>query len=280
MNERLVRLEAFAKQMIEGSLARLFGQHLQLTDVVSSLAHAIEDNARQAADGIRHAPDLYAIRLHPADHTALSETAPDLADQLAAATHDLAVQAGFQLDATPYVTIESDPLMLPHTMAVIARHSHAVPHDTQPLPVTGIPNMPVTAASPSVVNPQLILNGHLAFPLTRSVINVGRRADNHLVLDDQRVSRAHAQLRLRLGHYVVYDLNSTGGTLVNDQRITEHILRHGDVLSFAGVTAIYVEDGSGLHRVPTDTQMHDRRQALAQEEAAFSGDDAAHEPLN
>jgi hypothetical protein len=41
-----------------------------------------------------------------------------------------------------------------------------------------------------------------------------------------------------------------------------------------------VEDGSGLHRVPTDTQMHDRRQALAQEEAAFPGDHAAHEPLN
>ena len=108
------------------------------------------------------------------------------------------------------------------------------------------------------MNPQLIVNGTTNFPLNRSVINVGRRGDNHLILDDQRVSRLHAQLRLRLGRYVVYDLNSTGGTSVNGQRVTEAILQHGDVISFAGVTAIYVEDGSGVHRVPTDTQLRTR----------------------
>jgi pSer/pThr/pTyr-binding forkhead associated (FHA) protein len=74
------------------------------------------------------------------------------------------------------------------------------------------------------------------------VVSIGRRFDNHIILDDSRVSRAHAQLRLRFGHYVVYDLSSTGGTFVNDKRVEECVLRPGDVISLGGVTMIYGED--------------------------------------
>jgi len=59
-----------------------------------------------------------------------------------------------------------------------------------------------------------------------------------------RVSRSHAQLRLRFGHYVVYDLGSTAGTFVNGQRIEECVLRPGDVISLGGVPVIYGEDAS------------------------------------
>jgi pSer/pThr/pTyr-binding forkhead associated (FHA) protein len=62
------------------------------------------------------------------------------------------------------------------------------------------------------------------------------------VIDDARVSRSHAQLRLRFGHYVVYDLGSSGGTFVNGQRIEECVLRPGDVISLGGVPVIYGED--------------------------------------
>ena len=76
-------------------------------------------------------------------------------------------------------------------------------------------------------------------------INLGRRLDNHIIIDDPRVSRNHAQLRLRFGHYVVYNLGSTGGTFVNGQRIEECVLRPGDVISLGGVPIIYGEDSSG-----------------------------------
>jgi pSer/pThr/pTyr-binding forkhead associated (FHA) protein len=66
--------------------------------------------------------------------------------------------------------------------------------------------------------------------------------DNHLILDDPRVSRAHAQLRAVQGHYVLFDLNATGGTYVNGQRITQYTLKPGDVISLAGVPIIYGED--------------------------------------
>ncbi len=50
------------------------------------------------------------------------------------------------------------------------------------------------------------------------------------------------ELRAIRGRYVLFDLNSTGGTFVNGQRITQFTLRPGDVISLAGVTIIYGEE--------------------------------------
>jgi pSer/pThr/pTyr-binding forkhead associated (FHA) protein len=85
----------------------------------------------------------------------------------------------------------------------------------------------------------VIADGAKVIPLTREVINIGRRLENHVVIDDPRVSRSHAQLRAIKGRYVIFDLNSTGGTFINGQRITQSVLYPGDVISLAGVTLVY-----------------------------------------
>jgi len=44
-------------------------------------------------------------------------------------------------------------------------------------------------------------------------IKVGRNAENHIVLDDQRASRYHCEIiKHPLGHWYVRDLNSSYGT--------------------------------------------------------------------
>src|SRR5206468_12801287 len=64
---------------------------------------------------------------------------------------------------------------------------------------------------------------------------IGRDPQNDLVLDDRRVSRKHAEIRLRLGRYTLYDLQSTNGTYVNGRRVAEVVLADGDRLSIGGV---------------------------------------------
>ncbi|MDQ6675579.1 MAG: FHA domain-containing protein, partial [Chloroflexota bacterium] len=51
------------------------------------------------------------------------------------------------------------------------------------------------------------------------IVRVGRGADNDLVLSNQRVSRYHAQLRWVESGWLVYDLDSTNGTWVDQQRV-------------------------------------------------------------
>ncbi len=67
----------------------------------------------------------------------------------------------------------------------------------------------------------LVIDGVKVIPLTRTLVSIGRRVENTVVLDDPRVSRNHAHLRAIKGRYVLYDLDSTGGSFVNGVRVTQ-----------------------------------------------------------
>jgi pSer/pThr/pTyr-binding forkhead associated (FHA) protein len=90
-----------------------------------------------------------------------------------------------------------------------------------------------------------MVEGSRHFPLDRPLINIGRRLDNQLVLEDPHISRRHAQLRARGYRYVLYDLNSTAGTRVNGKQVQDWVLRPGDVVTLGTVQLIYGEDPKG-----------------------------------
>jgi hypothetical protein len=57
---------------------------------------------------------------------------------------------------------------------------------------------------------------------------IGRRSDNDIIIDDPSVSAAHAWIINHDGHYVILNTLSTNGTFVNDKRVHEAPLSHGD----------------------------------------------------
>ncbi len=256
------RAESLIEQLVEGGFARLFGQRLHPREVASRLAHAVEDNAALNSEGTLCAPNAYDVSLNPDDYGVLIETSPDLARQLAETVIELAHRAELVLTSFPKVAVLPESAVPPHDVWIAARHDTGGLRSTQALNAQSAPANP-QPASPR--NPQLILHGNTHVQVDRPVMNIGRRRTNHVVIDDPRVSRVHAQLRLRFGRYVLYDLGSMGGTFVNGQRVTECILRHGDVISLAGVALVYVEDESGVHNVPTDTQIRQQQYPSAED---------------
>ena len=60
------------------------------------------------------------------------------------------------------------------------------------------------------------------------VASLGRDLENEVVLDDPAASRRHAEIEFKEGAYVLTDLGSINGTLVNDHRVTKQRLAHGD----------------------------------------------------
>jgi hypothetical protein len=228
---RLSKLEARIESLVEGTFARLFAGHLHPRDVALQLARALEDSASTGAPGT-----FYTVRLNPSDAQDLLNAHPDLAEQLAIELLGLAREAHLTMAQSPEVSVVADPAQAAHTLAVSAEKRPAVSGVTQTI-------APVQAAVPrGMPKAFLILDGERTITLRETAINLGRRLDNHIIIDDPRVSRNHAQLRLRFGHYVVYNLGSTGGTFVNGQRIEECVLRPGDVISLGGVPIIYGED--------------------------------------
>lgn len=76
-------------------------------------------------------------------------------------------------------------------------------------------------------------------------ITVGRRPDNDIVLYDGFVSRHHATLEKRGDRYVVNDNNSTFGTFVNEERVTEKEIKYGDSLKFGtNIILAFVDEGT------------------------------------
>lgn len=102
-------------------------------------------------------------------------------------------------------------------------------------------------------NAYLIVDGTKVVPLDQPIISVGRSLDNALVIDDPRVSRHHMQLRVINGKFVLFDLNSSGGTFLNGQRTNQAVMYAGDLISLAGVKLIFVHDVSLPARSQADT---------------------------
>ena len=65
-------------------------------------------------------------------------------------------------------------------------------------------------------------------PITGDVTRLGRLADSDIVLADPGASRRHAEIRREDGRFVIADLGSTNGTLVNESTVTERPLEDGD----------------------------------------------------
>jgi hypothetical protein len=250
---RFSHLEDRLERLIEGSFTRLFRGSLSPRDVALALARAIEDHVALDETGVETAPNRYHISLNPADHNALLSRAPDLAEQLARQVVVYCQEAGLSLAQHPEISLSADEQIEPQQLRVEASHNLAQHEATQILQPLE-PQPPTTPRRPA--EPQLIVDGSRSVPLTRDIFNVGRRPDNDLVLDDPRVSRHHLQLRLRYGRYVLYDAQSRGGTYVNGQRTTEHILAPGDVIQIGGTSLLYMEeDPTGMHG-DTQSDMH------------------------
>lgn len=73
---------------------------------------------------------------------------------------------------------------------------------------------------------------------------VGRVSDNAFEIPEASVSSHHAEIILRGSDVVIRDLDSTNGTFINGQKITEAVLKPGQTLRF-GTVDLRLDTGDG-----------------------------------
>jgi hypothetical protein len=235
----LSRLESRLQSLVEDSVAWFFPSSRISQDLSRRLADAMRRSVRPP----RFAPDIYLVALPPAQARAL-QTDPTMLDALARGLEQAAQAEGLAFAASPVVRIVPDPAA--RTPRITTRFGDGQGEHTGTLEIFPVPS-PSQDPAPSIGIPSgafLIVDGGEIFPLDHPVISIGRGPENALVLDEPRISRQHAQLRLIDNRYVIFDLDSTGGTLVNGQPVHRQALAVGDVISLAGLTLVYGQDGS------------------------------------
>jgi len=239
MKLKLDQLEAKIQKLVEDQLAGLL-PGLKLEDrVIQRLATAVKENIVEQKDDRAIAPNVFTLIVSAETSPMWKEqsTIDALRNIITTAVRDV----GLKFVTQPAIIITTDETFSAEEVKVVASHRLEPMADTQG---TQMPAPPEETDEGEVVpeNAFLIIEGVKVYPIHESVVNIGRRLENQLVIDDPRVSRNHAQLRAIKGRFVLFDLNSTGGTSVNGQRTSQTVLYPGDVISLAGVALIFGQD--------------------------------------
>lgn len=232
-------LESKIKEIVEGSAA-LFpwmdGQALSARRLVEAFQTYIHQRPEERGGS----PAAFRITMNPTE-LARWTSQPDWEGAIVHTLTDTARELGQKLDRPFSIQLIPNPSLAlseiqiePDFKIGEAGLTHAVPIEPGNLQVRNQPGLSVHA--------ELILEDERAYPLTRTVTNIGRRSTNHLVLNDLRVSRMHAQIRYVNNEFIIFDIGSSGGTFINGERIQQHHLRCGDVISLAGVKLIFVTE--------------------------------------
>ena len=72
---------------------------------------------------------------------------------------------------------------------------------------------------------------------------IGRVEDNMFQIAEASISSHHCEVLLRGSDVVIKDLNSTNGTFINDQPVTESVLKPGQILRL-GTVELKLETGT------------------------------------
>jgi hypothetical protein len=239
MNKKLDRIEARLQNLIEEKLVEAITGRRPNKSLVEELVITMQDNLKELSEDSVIAPDQYIIHVNPQDLLNWQTHQKSL-DQLAALLQKQGELEGFRFSGEPSITILSDPNTPINDYSISVYFSHKEPSlpDTTAMPLSH----QAESSNQIPEGAYLIIQGSKSFPLEKAVVNIGRHSNNDLALNDPHISRHHAQLRGINGHYVLFDIGSTGGLLLNGKKIPQGTLQSGDVIRLGTTNLIYVQE--------------------------------------
>lgn len=246
MSHAFNRFEAQLQRLIEEGTARLFSAQDTKAQIAASLLEAMHIDVHFGEGDALIAPGIYTIHTN-AEHAAALKSNQSLQDELKMALATAAAESGIQLSCEPVLHIAPEEDLGAGEFRVRSAGIGESLTSTQALRA-----LPVASSHQVPPGAFLIVGGAQIVQLSTPIVNIGRKKDNDLVIENSAVSRRHAQLRAISGHFHFFDLGSTGGSKVNSVDVKSAVLLAGDVISLAGVPLIYGQD-SAIHNL-TQTQ--------------------------
>ncbi|WP_420451860.1 FhaA domain-containing protein [Ilumatobacter sp.] len=207
----LQSLERRLERMVEGVFRRSRGS-IRPIELGRRLVREMDDNRTVDVKGRRMVPNDFTIMLSPADLTGFDDIEAALTTELEEAAREYAREEAYHFIGPVNVALEVDNDLRTGRFGIVSQ----------------LKQSPSGIGAGSVVLP----SGE-RISLGEHVSTVGRLPESDVTIEDGNVSREHATISPGPNGYVVADLGSTNGTLVNGVRITgAHRLADGDIVSF------------------------------------------------
>lgn len=229
-----------------GVFGRAFAGELQPVEIAHKLVKEM-DAHRTASVSRVYVPNSYTVWVSPEDHERLSGYERSLAGELASHLLEHARSRGYNLLSRPEVAIREDERLRLGEFGIQARlvkqqADVANPGGGAAEPEQGdagqtmiyMPPVPPpadgpAAPTPAVASRAIVTLGQRRHVYDGPVVVIGRSRDADCVVDDENVSRRHAELRLGGdGTWMVSDLGSTNGVKVNGRQVQRAHLKRGD----------------------------------------------------
>jgi pSer/pThr/pTyr-binding forkhead associated (FHA) protein len=102
----------------------------------------------------------------------------------------------------------------------------------------------------------LVINARL-FHLDKEIVRIGRSTENDLVLNDPSVSRFHAEIRYEDSQFALIDIGSSGGTFLNNKKVTKSVLFSGDIIVFSKLPIMFMSAaGASINKFSNENTRH------------------------
>lgn len=219
---------------VSGSLGRRKG--LTPPELQRACFSEMVRHVRVTRQGRTHAPSRYQLKLHPDDLAVVDESRRWFTQGLADALRQAAQTNNWVLDGPIEVDYLADPSRHPGAPAALVTPSDGRAAGPPPEPMVNPITTAATGASRTLVLIRSDTGERIA--LVADDVTIGRSRDRAIMVDDTRVSRAHAHIEPRQGAWAIFDDGSANGTTVNGEALPERRpcpLRPGDVIGIGPV---------------------------------------------
>jgi hypothetical protein len=198
--------------LVEGFFASTLRSGLQPVELAKRIIREMDANKTV---GVREvwAPNRFVFTLSEADGKRFEQVEQALVSELRRVVRETAGERGWGLAGPPEIELQTDGSLSKGRFEVETSF------------VEGEEEL---APQPRGRATLTLLRGGQTFPLGDAMVTLGRLPESDVVVDDPGASRQHARIINSNGEFVLTDLGSTNGTLVNDEAVQERVLDDGD----------------------------------------------------
>ena len=204
------------ERLVEGMFARAFRSGLQPVELGRRLVKEMDASRTLDVRGRTLAPNRFVIRISADDQERFAQVQQSLTQELQATVREHARAEGRTFLGRVSVELTADPKLKVGLFKVHPSYDERIPAD----------------------EPDAWFEGPdgTQHHIRGGVSTIGRKPESDIVINDQNVSRRHAELHAVGDNYELVDLGSTNGSKVNGQRVRRHPLSDGDQVTFGAIT--------------------------------------------